>query len=76
MIGTYIKEPFWGIGKVIKLRGGYELVYFFKEDNGLHNGGIEPRSCSDKHGWWFSSNEIQKMKIHPPLVSLIERRQQ
>ena len=75
MIGTYIKEPVWGIGKVIKLRPRSGLVYFFKANDTLHDGGIEPRSCPDNHGWWFSSDDIKGMKCIPPLASLIERRQ-
>lgn len=76
MIGDYIKDPLYGIGKVIKLRPGNELVYFFKADDGLHDGAIEPRSCPDNHGWWFGSDDIKGMKYIPPLASLIERRQQ
>lgn len=76
MIGTYIKDPLYGLGKVIKLRPGSELVYFFKADDSLHDGAIEPRSCPDNHGWWFSPGDIKEMKYIPPLASLIERRQQ
>lgn len=76
MIGDYIKDPLYGLGKVIKLRpGSSELVYFFKADDSLHNGAIEPGSCPDNHGWWFSSYDIKRMKCLPPLASLIERRQ-
>lgn len=42
MIGEYIKDPFYGLGKVIKLTPGSELVYFFKADDKLHDGAIEP----------------------------------
>lgn len=76
MIGDYIKDPSYGLGKVIKLRPGNELVYFFKANDSLHDGAIEPRSCPDNHGWWFSSGDIKRMKCLPPLASLIERRQQ
>ena len=76
MIGTYVKDPFYGLGKVIKFRPGSELVYFFKANDNLHDGAIEPRSCPDNHGWWFSSDDIKGMKCIPPLASLIERRQQ
>lgn len=76
MIGTYVKDPFWGFGKVIKLRPGSELVYFFKADDSLHDGAIDPGSCPDNHGWWFSSDSIKIMKCFLPLRSLIERRQQ
>lgn len=76
MIGDYIKDPSCGLGKVIKLRPSNELVYFFKADDGLHDGAIEPGSCPDNHGWWFSSDNIKIMKCLPPLASLIERRQQ
>lgn len=32
MIGEYIKDPFYGLGKVIKFRpDSSELVYFFKQ---------------------------------------------
>ena len=75
MLGDYIKDPFYGLGKVIKLRPGNELVYFFKANGSLHDA-IEPRSCPDNHGWWFSSDEIKGMKCIPQLASLIERRQQ
>lgn len=76
MIGTYVKDPLYGIGKVIKLRPSSELVYFFKADDGLHDGAVEPGSCPDNHGWWFGSDDIEGMKYLPPLASLIERRQQ
>lgn len=77
MLGEYIKDPFYGLGKVIKFRpGSSELVYFFKANDNLHDGAIEPGSCPDNHGWWFSSYGIEKMKCLPPLASLIERRQQ
>lgn len=76
MIGDYIKDPSYGLGKVIKLiPGSSELVYFFKADDNLHDGAIEPGSCPDNHGWWFSSYDIKGMKYIPPLASLIERRQ-
>lgn len=76
MIGDYIKDPSCGLGKVIKLRPGNELVYFFKANDSLHDGAIEPGSCPDNHGWWFSHYDIKIMKCPPPLASLIERRQQ
>lgn len=75
MIGTYIKHPVYGIGEVIKIDGMCELVYFFKANDALHDGAIEPRSCKDNHGWWFSCDEIQEMEYVPPLASLIKRRQ-
>lgn len=76
MIGEYIKDPFYGLGKVIKFRPGSELVYFFKADDNLHDGAIEPGSCPDNHGWWFSHYDIKGMKYILPLASLIKRRQQ
>lgn len=77
MIGEYIKDPFYGLGKVIKFRpGSSELVYFFKANDNLHDGAIEPGSCPDNHGWWFGSDDVKRMKYLPPLASLIERRQQ
>lgn len=76
MIGTYVKDPIYGLGKVIKLIPGSELVYFFKADDGLHDGALYPGSCPDNHGWWFSPYDIERMKYLPPLASLIERRQQ
>lgn len=48
MLGDYIKDPSWGLGKVIKLRPGNELVYFFKANDSLHDGAIEP---------WFLSRQ-------------------
>lgn len=66
MIGDYIKDPSCGLGKVIKLRA----------NDSLHDGAIEPGSCPDNHGWWFSHYDIKIMKCPPPLASLIERRQQ
>lgn len=74
MLGDYIKDPSYGLGKVIKLRPGSELVYFFKADDNLHDGAIEPGSCPYNHGWWFSPDGIKRMKYLPPLASLIERR--
>lgn len=56
MIGEYIKDPFYGLGKVIKFRpGSSELVYFFKANDNLHDGAIEPGSLS-RQPWlvvWF-----------------------
>ena len=75
MLGDYIKDQSCGLGKVIKLRPGNELVYFFKANDSLHDGAIEPGSCPDNHGWWFSHYDIKIMKCPPPLASLIERRQ-
>lgn len=76
MLGDYIKDPSYGLGKVIKLRSGNELVYFFKANDNLHDGAIEPGSCPNNHGWWFGSDDIKIMKCLLPLTSLIERRQQ
>lgn len=69
MIGDYIKDPFYGLGKV-----AVNLCTFFKADDNLHDGAIEPGSCPYNHGWWFSPDDIKIMKCLPPLVSLIERR--
>ena len=78
--GKLIYHPDYGIGKIIKYKGHSDnldyLVYFFKAHECLHDGGIEPGSCSDNHGWWFGSDDIKRMKYLPPLASLIERRQQ
>ena len=76
MLGDYIRDPIYGLGKVIKVRPGSELVYFFKADDGLHDGAIEPGSCPDNHGWWFGCDVIEGMKCFLPLKSLIERRYQ
>ena len=76
MIGDYIKDPSYGIGKDIKHRHGNELVYFFKANDKLHDGAIEPCSCPDNHCWWFSHYDIKGMKCIPLLASLIERRKQ
>lgn len=76
MIGTYVKHPMYGIGKVIKINGTSELVFFFEANKGLHDGGLYSGSCEDHHGWWFDSDDIKRMKYLPPLASLIEGRQQ
>lgn len=73
MIGIYIKHPVYGIGKVIKTGDISELVYFFKADKDLHDGG--DGSCGDHHGWWFSYREIADMVYLSTLRLLIERRQ-
>lgn len=55
MIGTYIEDPVYGLGKVIKLRPGSELVYFFKADDNLHDGYNRARFLS-RQPWlvvWF-----------------------
>lgn len=75
MIGTYVKHPVYGVGKVIKISSISELVFFFEANKELHDGAIEPRSCPDNHGWWFSFDDIKIMKYLPPLALLIERRQ-
>ena len=78
MLGDYVRDPIYGLGKVIELEHDCcsELVYFFKANDSLHDGAIEPGSCPDNHGWWFSHYDIKIMKCPPPLASLIERRQQ
>lgn len=75
MIGTYVKDPIYGLGKVIKLRPGSELVYFFKADEELHDGASEPGACEDCHGWWFESESIKNMRISH-LRFLIEKRRE
>lgn len=75
MIGTYIKHPVYGIGKVIKVDGINELVYFFKEDKDLHDGAMYSGSCENHHGWWFNLREIVAMQYLSPLGLLIRRRQ-
>lgn len=75
MIGTYIKHPVYGIGEVIKIDGTCELVYFFKANKDLHDGGCFIGSCKNKHGWWFSRREIVAMEYLSTLGLLIERRQ-
>lgn len=76
MLGTYVKHPIYGLGKVIKLERSCcsELVYFFKANDALHNGG--DGSCENKHGWWLWRSEIREIEYIPPLAALIERRQQ
>lgn len=76
MVGTYVRHPIYGLGKVIKLEPGScsELVYFFKANNALHDGG--DGSCENKHGWWLWHSEIREMEYISPLASLIKRRQQ
>ena len=78
-IGDIVWRHDYGVGRIVDINI-YSLtpylVYFYKEDNRLHDGAIEPRSCPDNHGWWFSSGDIKRMKCLPPLASLIERRQQ
>ena len=76
MIGTYIKHSVYGVGKVIKIDGISRLVFFFKANKELHDGGVYSGSCEDHHGWWFGSDDIKRMKYLPPLAPLIERRQQ
>ena len=76
MLGDYIKDPFYGLGKVIKLRPRSELVYFFKANDNLHDGAIEPGSCENHQGWWFNLRDIVAMQYLSPLWLLIRRRQQ
>lgn len=76
MIGTYVKHPVYGVGKVIKTDNlNNRLVFFFKANKGLHNGGLYPGSCENHHGWWFTRREIADMEYFPPLGLLVERRQ-
>ena len=75
MIGNYVRHPHFGIGKVIRVRPGSELVYFFKEDESLHDGAIEPGECEDHHGWWYGLREIEEMRVSP-LGLLIEKRRE
>lgn len=49
MIGTYIKHPVYGLGKVIKIDSISGLVFFFEANKELHDGG--DGSCGDHHGW-------------------------
>nr|DAR15859.1 MAG TPA: Protein of unknown function (DUF3553) [Caudoviricetes sp.] len=73
MIGTYIKHPVYGLGKVIKIDSISGLVFFFEANKELHDGG--DGSCGDHHGWWFSYREIADMVYLSTLRLLIERRQ-
>lgn len=76
MIGTYVKHPVYGVGKVIKIDiTNSELVFFFKANKELHSGGLYSGSCEDHHGWWFSRREIADMEYFSPLGLLVERRQ-
>lgn len=77
MIGTYVKHPVYGVGKVIKIDNtNSELVFFFKANKELHSGGLYSGSCEDHHGWWFWREEIREIEYIPPLAALIKRRQQ
>lgn len=75
MIGTYVKHPVYGVGKVIKIHDFSELVFFFKANKELHDGGLYSGLCEDNHGWWFSHREIADMEYFSPLGLLVERRQ-
>lgn len=75
MLGDYVRHPHFGIGKVIRVKCGTELVYFFKADEELHDGAREPGACPDNHGWWFESEGIKYMRISP-LGFLIEKRRE
>lgn len=75
MLGDYVRHPYFGIGKVIRVKCGTELVYFFKADETLHDGSSEPGACEDCHGWWFESEGIKNMRISP-LEFLIEKRRE
>ena len=72
MIGTYVKHPVYGVGKVIKISSISELVFFFEANKELHDGAIEPRSCPGNHGWWFSFDDI-KIKLEMNTISLSRR---
>ena len=74
MIGDFIRHPYYGVGKVIRIRHESELVYFFKENKNLHDGGIDPGTCEDHHGWWYYLEDIKMMKIPLGLRLLIEKR--
>lgn len=74
MIGTYVKHPVYGVGKVIKINGTSELVFFFEANKGLHDGGLYPGSCKDHHGWWYAPCEIEAMEFKPSLELLIKKR--
>lgn len=77
MIGTYVKHPVYGVGKVIKIDNtNSELVFFFKANKELHSGGLYSGLCEDHHGWWFWCEEIREIEYIPPLAALIKRRQQ
>ena len=71
-----VKHPEYGIGKVIKIEGVCELVYFFEANKDLHDGSSRPGSCEDNHGWWFSHIEVAAMEYLSPLGVLIGRRYQ
>lgn len=77
MIGTYVKHPVYGVGKVIKIDNtNSELVFFFKANKELHSGGLYSGLCEDHHGWWFSRRQIADMECHSSLAALIKRRHQ
>ena len=75
MLGDYVEHSRYGIGKVIRVKCGTELVYFFKADEELHDGAIEHGACEDYHGWWFESEGIKNMRISH-LRFLIEKRRE
>lgn len=72
MIGDYIKDPSCGLGKVIKLRPGNELVYFFKANDSLHDGGGKGPDCH----YWLCFKGSLTLVHSVSLCKLIERRQQ
>ena len=76
MLGTYVKHPVYGVGKVIKTDDFCELVFFFEANEELHDGGYYSGSCENHHGWWFGRREIADMECHSSLAALIERRYQ
>ena len=65
-IGDLVWRNDYGVGKVVSTN---YLVYFYKEDNRLHDGGRGP----DYH-YWLCHKRTLTLVRSVPLCKLIERR--
>lgn len=70
-IGDIVWRSNSGMGRIVDIRSSPApyLVYFYKENNRLHNGNDRG---SDYHYWWSYAEDL---KLISSVCTLIERRQ-
>lgn len=68
-IGDIVWRSDYGVGKIVDCGLASYLVYFYKEDDRLHNGGRGP----DYH-YWLCHKRTLTLVRSVPLCELIERR--
>lgn len=72
-IGDVVWRSDFGVGKIVDIKPTLTpcLVYFYKEDDRLHNGGGRGPDCH----YWLCHKRSLTLVHSVPLCKLIERRQ-